>query len=157
MNEHEQSSCSNSCDRSEFISQHRAIMNELTDTADLERRIAKYIEECDVVAGLIRRAVEENASAAVDPADYDDRYNALVARYEAAKEKHEAAAREKRSRELRRAQAAAFFAEVEARDGLLAGFDEELWNCTMESMTVLVGGGFRMRFKDGQEVEVPAK
>jgi hypothetical protein len=46
-----------------------------------------------------------------------------------------------------------FFSEVEAREGLLAGFDEELWNCTVESMTVLVGGGFRVRFKDGLEVD----
>jgi hypothetical protein len=139
-------------DRAALLAQHQTIMEELTDTTVLDRRIAKYIAECDVVAGLIRKAVDESARAAVDPAEFEDRYNALAARYEAAKEKHEAAAREKRSRELRRAQAAAFFAEVEAREGFLAGFDEELWNCTVESMTVLVGGGFRVRFKDGLEV-----
>jgi len=132
-------------------------MDEFTDTAALDRKIAKYIEERDVVAGLIRKAVDENASAVLDPTEYDDRYNALVARYEALEEKRGAAQREKRSRELRRAQAAAFFAEVTAREGLLDEFDEQLWNCTVESMAVLVGGGFRVRFKDQLEVEVPGK
>ena len=132
-------------------------MDEFTDTAALDRKIAKYIEERDVVAGLIRNAVDEGARAAVDPDDYDDRYNGLVARYEALEEKRRAAQREKRSRELRRAQAAAFFAEVEAREGLLTEFDEQLWNCTVESMTVLGGGGFRVRFKDQLEVEVSGK
>jgi len=132
-------------------------MDEFTDTAALDRKIAKYIEERDVVAGLIRKAVDENASAVLDPDDYDDRYNALVARYEALEEKRAGAQREKRSRELRRAQAAAFFAEVESREGMLDEFDEQLWNCTVESMTVLVGGGFRVRFKDQLEVEVSGK
>ena len=144
-------------DRAATYAQHRAVMDELTDTAALDRKIARYIDECGVVAGLIRKAVDESARDAIDLTEYENRYNALVARYETAKEKHEAAVREKRSRELRRAQAAAFFAEVEAREGLLAGFDEQLWNCTVESMTVLVGGGFRVRFKDRLEVEVPAK
>jgi DNA invertase Pin-like site-specific DNA recombinase/predicted GIY-YIG superfamily endonuclease len=138
-------------DRAALMAHHRAKMDELADTAALDSKIAKYIDECDVVTGLIRKAVEENASAAIDPAEYDERYNALVARYEAAKEKHEAAAREKRLRELRRVQAAAFFAEVEAREGMLTKFDEQLWNCTVESVTVLAGGGFRVRFKDGCE------
>jgi len=144
-------------DRSALLEQHRALMDELTDTTVLDRRIAKYTEECEVVGELIRKAVEENARVAQDQDEYEARHNALVARYEAAKEKADEAQTEKRQRELRRARAAAFFAEVEGREGLLAGFDEELWNCTVESATVLIGGGFRVRFKDGLEVEVPGK
>ena len=135
-------------DKAVFIEQHRAIMDELTDTTALERKMAKYTEECEVVAGLIRKAVEEGARAAVDAAEYEARYTALVARYEAAEIKCNAAVQGKRSRELRRVQAAAFFAEVEAREGRLAEFDEQFWNCTIENITVLVDGGFRVRFKD---------
>ena len=40
---------------------------------------------------------------------------------------------EKRQRELRRVQNEAFFAEVEGREVLRAGFDKQLWNCTVES------------------------
>ncbi|MCL2105823.1 MAG: recombinase family protein [Oscillospiraceae bacterium] len=144
-------------DRAAAYARHRAAVDEFTDTSALDHKIAKYIEECDVVAGLIRKAVDENASAAVDPDEYDERYNALVARFQALEEKRNGAQREKRSRELRRVQAAAFFAEVEAREGLLAGFDEQLWNCTVQSVTVLVGGGFRVRFKDQIEIEVTGK
>jgi DNA invertase Pin-like site-specific DNA recombinase len=157
-------------DRATLLEQHRAFMEELTDTTVLDRRIAKYTEECEVVSELIRKAVEEigakNAPgehfsqhalacrAAQGLSDYEERHNALAARYEAAKAKADEAQAEKRQRELRRARAAAFFAEVESRENLLAGFDEELWNCTVESVMVLVGGGFRVRFKDECEVEI---
>jgi hypothetical protein len=144
-------------DRAALEEQHRVFLLEETDTAALDRRVAKYAEECEVVGELIRKAVEENARVAQDQAEYAARHNALVARYEAADEKVKAAQSEKRQRELRRARAEAFFAEVEGREALHAGFDEELWNCTVESMTVLIGGGFRVRFKDRLEVEVPAK
>jgi len=144
-------------DRAAFYEQHRAFMEETTDTAVLDRRIAKYMEECEVVGELIRKAVEENARAVQDQADYDARYNALAARYEGAKGKVDEAQSEKRQRELLRARAAAFFAEVEDRTEALTGFDEQLWNCTVESVTVLIGGGFRVRFKDRLEVVVPGK
>ena len=144
-------------DRTALLEQHRAFMEEITDTVALDSRIAKYTEECEVVGELIRKAVEENARVAQDQDEYEARHNALVARYEAAKEKADDAQAEKHQRELRRARAAAFFAEVEGRTDFLAGFDEELWNCTVESVMVLVQGGFRVRFKDGLEVEVPAK
>ena len=138
-------------DRAAMLEQHRAFMEEITDTTALDHRIAKYTEECEVVGELVRKAVEENARVARDQDEYETRHNALIARYEAAKAKADEAQVEKRQRELRRTRAAAFFAEVEGRDGLLAGFDEELWNCTVESLMVLVGGGFRVRFKDGCE------
>jgi len=141
-------------DRAALYEQHQVFMDEITDTADLALRITEYTEECEVVAELIRRIVDENARAAQNQADYEARYNALVVRYGTAKEKADAAQSEKRQRELLRARAEAFFAEVESRESLLAGFDEELWNCTVESVTVLIGGGFRVRFKDKLEVTV---
>jgi hypothetical protein len=144
-------------DRAAQLERHRAQMDEITDTAALDRRIAKYTEECEVVAELIRKAVDENARVAQDQDEYEARHNALIARYEAAKAKADEAQAEKRQRDLLRAQAAAFFAEFEGRKDLLAGFEEQLWNCTVKSVTVLIGGGFRVRFKDELEVEVPAK
>jgi len=141
-------------DRAALLEQHRAQMVEMTDTAALDRRIAKYTEECEVVAELIRKAVDENARVAQDQDDYGARHNALIARYEAAKEKADAAQAEKRQRALCRAQSEAFYAEVEAREGYLTVFEEQLWNCTVESVTVLVGGGFRVRFRDKLEVNV---
>jgi hypothetical protein len=141
-------------DRSVLLEEHEILMGELTDTAALEQRIAKADEECEVVAELIRKAVDENARAALDPEAYEIRYSALVARYETAKAEGDEAALEKRSRELRRARAAAFFAEVERRASVLAEYDEELWCCTVESVTVLVGGGFKFCFRDGANVAV---
>jgi DNA invertase Pin-like site-specific DNA recombinase len=138
--------------KAEILSEHRALMAELLDTSALDKRIAKATADCEEASALIRAAVEENARAALDQAAFQLRYDALAARYTAAKERLDAAEREKRRLELRRARAEAFFSEVEGREGVLAEFDEELWNCTVESVTVLREGGLRVRFKDGAEV-----
>jgi len=109
-----------------------------------------HLKKFEVVAAMQARG--PNAWQA----DYEDRYNSLAARYAVAKEKADEAQAEIRQRELLRVRAEAFFAEVEGR-GPLNGFDEQLWNCTVESVTVLVGGGFRVRFKDKLEVDVLGK
>jgi len=137
-------------DRAALLEQHQAMMDEFTDTSALDRRIAKYTDECEIVAELIRKAIEENARAVQNQDEYTARHNALVARYETAKGKADAAQSEKRQRELRRAQAEAFFREIKSRKELLVEFDEQLWNCTVESIAVLDNGGLWVRFRDGQ-------
>jgi hypothetical protein len=138
--------------KAEILAEHRALMAELTDTSALDRRIEKHTAECGEISALTRAAVEENARAALDQQAFGARYDALNVRFKAAKERLDTAERDKRGLELRRARAEAFFTEVEGREGLLGGFDEELWNCTVESVTVLKDGGLRVRFKDGQEI-----
>jgi hypothetical protein len=138
--------------KGEILAEQRVLLAELLSTDALNRKIAKATAECEEIAALTRAAVEENARQPLDQTAFSVRYEALSARYAAAKERLDAAERDKRGLELRRARAEAFFAEVEGREGLLADFDEELWNCTVESVTVLREGELRFRFKDGQEV-----
>ena len=60
------------------------MLEALTDTTALDAEAAALGSECEVVAELTRKAVEENARAALDQNEYNARYNALIARFEAA-------------------------------------------------------------------------
>lgn len=49
-----------------IIRQYRGIIKTLTDTSTLEQEYTKQQNEYDVVAGLIRRPVAENAQVGLD-------------------------------------------------------------------------------------------
>ena len=72
-------------DKSRYIEALEASCAELTDLRELDAGIAASQQELDVVAGLMQRAIEENAHAALDQGEYSRRYNALRERYEAEK------------------------------------------------------------------------
>ena len=61
----------------------------LTNTAALSSEAEKLQSEIAVVAELIRQCVDENARSVIDQAEYQQRYNGLVARYEKAKDRLE--------------------------------------------------------------------
>ena len=85
-----------------------------------------------------------------------ERYNGLVARYDAAKEKLAAIAEERISRKAVREGIGRFIAELEAVGGSLAEFDEALWHATVESVTV---GQREITFKwrDSLTTTIPLK
>ena len=43
----------------------------------------------EVIAGLIKQCIDDNASCAIDQTEYNSRYNSLVDRYEKQKERIE--------------------------------------------------------------------
>ena len=68
-----------------IIRQYRDIIKTLTDISALEREYTKQQNEHDVVEGLIRRLIAENAQVGLDPDEYARREEELLARYDAAK------------------------------------------------------------------------
>ena len=59
-------------------------MERLTATADLEAKAENLREEMDVVSELIRQAIEQNASIAMDQAEFEQRYQNLSERFQRA-------------------------------------------------------------------------
>ena len=65
-------------DRTTLLEDGRLILKELLDTATLDADSESLLQEMDVVAGMIRQMVNENANQATDQTAYADRYNSLV-------------------------------------------------------------------------------
>lgn len=53
----------------------------LMDTTDLDTEMEELLRELDVIAGLIRKCIDENSATAQDQTEYTSRYNAYVDRY----------------------------------------------------------------------------
>jgi site-specific DNA recombinase len=70
----------------------------LCDCTKLDADIAKWQEEIEVVAELVKNCVQSNASDAQWQEEYSKRYDSLVKRYEKAMAKHEALTTERTRR-----------------------------------------------------------
>ena len=136
-----------------FAAYDEALM-ELADTTALDAEAAALRQEQEVVQELIRRAVRENASAALDQAAYQERYGALEARYDAATARLgeiEAACIERRAK---RANINRFLKALQRQADIVTEFEEELWYITLERIEVYRDGRLRVVFRDGAAVEV---
>lgn len=135
--------------KADIIGEYREIIDHLTDAAALEDKLARQHEEYEVVEGLLRRLIAENAQKAMDQEEYARRETALQERYEAAQ--HEIASLEKQRNEqkVRREQLNAFLDMVGKRQDLLEDFDEHLWRMTVETMRIYSKEKMVFRFKGG--------
>ncbi len=71
--------------KAEIIEACRAAIEGVCDTTRLEESAKLMTDECTVVAELIKKCIEENAKIVVDQAVFQEKYDALVERYETAK------------------------------------------------------------------------
>ena len=126
----------------------------LTDTSDLDAEAATLTQECEVVMELTRKAVQENANAALDQAAYQERYDALVARYNTAHARIGEIEAARTERRAKRANINRFLKTLARQEGPVDEFDEELWYITVERLEVFRDGRLRVVFRDGGEVEI---
>lgn len=119
-----------------IIKQYKSIIKTLSDISALEQEHAKQQSEYDVVEGFIRRLIAENAQVGLDPEDYTRREDELLARYNASKSAMTDIETQIQERKNRHTKLTAFIRALEKQDGLITTFDEQLWNTTVESVTI---------------------
>ncbi len=138
--------------KGEILQNYEAIINDLTDTSEFEKESAKFQSESEVAAELLRKCVEENAHSALDQGEYQQHYTSLVERYEAAKKGLDEIDNKRLERNAKRESIGAFIRMLEKSDTLLTEFDEELWNATVDAVTVHPEHEIVFTFKDGMEL-----
>lgn len=106
----------------------------------------------DVVARLIKKSISENASAAQDQTEYNNRYNAYADRYEQAKSKYDELTVARDERIAKRNTIKRFLAELKKRNELLTEFDNCLWLTVIDRVTVQRDGSLIFRFCNGTEI-----
>ena len=139
--------------RDEILQGYETIIRALTDTSRLDKERTKLQSECEVVVELLRKCVEENAYSALDQAEYHQRYTALVERYETAKNGLVAINDKRSEGDAKRESIGSFIQMLEKSDKLLCEFDEELWNATIDTVTVQFDNKITFAFKDGLELD----
>ncbi len=139
--------------KDEILHGYEEIIHALTDTAELDKESVRLQNECDVVAELLRKCVEENAHSALDQQEYQQRYTALVKRYETGKNGLVKINGKRLERTAKRESMGTFIGKLKQSNRLLADFDEELWKATLDKITVHSEEQITFTFKDGLELE----
>jgi hypothetical protein len=141
-------------DKGEIIANFNLVKDDLFDTAALEAEWSELQGEMAVTAEIIQKCIGENARVTLDQTEYQERYSALVKRFDTAKARFEEVDGQVSDRQSRRNAMEAFIAELGSRDALLDGFDERLWVSLVDFATVFSENNVRFTFKDGTEIKV---
>ncbi len=140
--------------KDEILQGYKEIIDDaLTDTSEFDKESAKLQSECEVVAGLLHKCVEENARSALDQQKYQQLYTSLAERYEAAKDGLKEIDDKRLERNAKRESIGAFIRTLEESEAFLTEFDEGLWIATVDAATVHSERELSFIFKDGLELE----
>ena len=122
------------------------------DTTTLEREISELEAEISIAAELIEECIKENAHVALDQAEYQKRYDALVVRFDKAKARHTEVTDLIAERMTRKHQIEAYLKNLRSREPLTE-FRETNWLAMVDYIIVHNKKDIRVTFKDGAEIK----
>ena len=132
----------------------KSIVAFLTDTKALKSEAAELYSEMEVVTELMKQAIAQNASMALDQEEYTSHYNALAERFQNASDRHKAIEEECARRTAKRKSLTAFVAQLMDSDEKVTEFTPTMWNAMVEKVAVDAEGTMKFTFKNGTEISV---
>ena len=141
-------------DRTALLEDGRLIRSELLNFTALDAESDDILREIDVVAGMIKHLVDENATQAKSQAAYIDQYNSLVGRYENLQSRYDALQQQKERRLLQADAIGGCLFALEELDLLQITFSDALWNTVVSHVTVYADDRLVFHFKNGYEITV---
>jgi len=138
--------------KDEILREYVKIIDRLTDTSALDREDDKLREELETVTALLRNCVDENARSALNQAEYTQKYSELKDRFDRVQMDIAAVSNKRTEYAAKRQASAEFIQSLQNQEGLIDGFDEELWNAAVEKAIVDMSRGITFVFRDGSEI-----
>ena len=140
-------------DKEAVLDACRVMQETLTDTAEIDEKIAKLQEAQEDACTLLQKHVDDNMRIAQDQEAFWKRYE----EYEARVNELAIELDSLKVLRLQRVQKAeiigAFMFELHERDGVLENFDERLWVASVDTVTVYKTGEMVFRFKNAMEIK----
>ena len=136
----------------QFIAIYEQVLSRNLDTTALEGELTKLEAEINIAAEFIEECIKENAHVALDQAEYQKRYDGLVAQFDKAKARHTEVTDLIAERTARRHWIETYLNELRNRE-LLTEFRETDWLSMMDYITVHSKKDIRVTFKDGTEIK----
>lgn len=138
--------------KEQFISIYEQVLAKSLDTTALESELSELEAEINIAAELIEECIKENAHVALDQAEYQKRYDALVARFDKAKARHTEVTDLIAERMARRHQIETYLKKLQDREPLTEFRDAD-WLAMVDFITVHSKKDIRVTFKDGTEIK----
>ncbi len=137
--------------REEITAVYRDVLLPKLATDAIQAELDAAVTEINVTSELIQECIRENAHVALDQAEYQKRYDALAARYDAAKKRQAELSQEISALQARRQQIELFLDGLQERGPLMVFRDED-WLAMVDHLTVHSATDITVTFKDGTEI-----
>lgn len=141
-------------DRDVLLDDLRTVRAQWLDFHAIEKECEDLLQEMDVVSGMIKAVVNENASREMSQAAYTDRYNALVARFDKSQSRYDELQNLKERRQIQADEISGCLFALYELDQLALEFNDALWNTVIRHVVVYHDGHLIFHFKTGHEISV---
>lgn len=139
-------------DREVLLETCRMIHDEYLNTDAIDAECATLNDEIEIVSGLTKKLIAENATTAIPQDEYNRKYDALVERYHAAQDRLDELQKLRITRSFQADVLECFMFEIKAIDTTLPlEFTDRFWNNLIDRVTVYHDGRMVFRFKNGTE------
>ena len=142
-----------STEREFYVTELTAIKDRLGDTTALEKERRILDEQLGVDAKTVTDLIARNARVAQNQKEYNERYDALVSRYEDTERKRDAVVEQIDQIMIRRRKIERFIESIKDLPELITKFDASLWAALVDSMTVHAKDRIVFRLTCGVEIE----
>lgn len=139
-------------DRETAIADCRAVMDALTDCSRIDGEAEEVSGEMEIVAGMIQRLVDENATRKLYQEDYRRKYAGYADRYAALESQMDGLKKERERREIQHDLFSGFLSGLEEVRELPVDFNEKLFHRLVDYATVHSDGRVVFTFRNGVEV-----
>lgn len=139
-------------DRDHLLEDGRIMQDTLTNCDAIDTELAALDEELSVIAGMMRKCIDENARSALDQGDYLERYSSLTKRHETTYAKYRSLEAQREERLNQASQIGGFLFELMERVEPLEKFDDRLWLVTIDKVIAYPDGHLGFKFRNGMEI-----
>ena len=139
-------------ERNLIIAGFEEIRDSAFSTEALEADVHVLASEMNTVAELIQKCIDENARIAQDQTEYEKRYDSLVQRFDAAKEKLDEVQAAITKKQAQRQMMENFMEALQSLPEQVEIFDEGTWYALCECITVYGKDDIRVTFRNGMEI-----
>ena len=141
-------------DREVLLETCRTIHDEHLNTDAIDAECATLNDEIEIVSGLTKKLIAENATTAIPQDEYNRKYDALVERYHAAQDRLDELQKLRITRSFQADVLECFMFEIKAIDtSLPLEYTDRFWLNLIDRVTVYEDSRLVFRFKNGAKVE----
>ena len=138
--------------RDALLDDIRLVKHDLENCDELNAKISETTGEMEVVAGLIQKAIENNATHAQDQDEYNRHYNKLADRYEKLKKRLGTLEEERDERQHKSETLSGFLFEMTEFDYLDAEFKDSRCIAMLDHVTIYADGKMVYSFLNGSDI-----
>ncbi len=141
-------------EKERYIKRYAAQAAELGDNFLFDKQTRRLETECAEISEMVQTCITQNARNAQDQARYQERYDDLLARYDASKAELDALKVKKQEQAIRKERLRWFLGLLKPQEPPLTAFDEGLWRAAAESLVVHSLDDIEVVFKSGDKIHV---